>query len=70
LLALAKMDAGWVKRWLETASTMALKPFTKWAVACDLIETANARTVRANGQARRGDVRKTAALERWPQVRV
>ena len=45
-LPLAKMDAGWVKRWLETASTMnvkrtrllALKPFTKWAVACDLIE--------------------------------
>jgi site-specific recombinase XerD len=46
-LPLAKMEAGWVKRWLETASTMnvkrtrllALKPFTKWAVACDLIET-------------------------------
>src|SRR5262245_34965783 len=46
-LPLARMDASWLKRWLETASTtnvkrtrlLALKPFTKWAIACDLIET-------------------------------
>jgi integrase len=46
-LPLARMDASWIKRWLETASTvnvkrtrlLALKPFVKWALDCDLIET-------------------------------
>ena len=46
-LPLARMDASWIKRWLETASTvnvkrtrlLALRPFVKWALDCDLIET-------------------------------
>jgi integrase len=46
-LPLAKMDTSWVKRWLETASTMnvqctrlaALKPFTAWAIDLELVAT-------------------------------